>query len=96
MTHATLISVDGHWAGFGSYNMSELEGLTQKDLMAFPDNPDLLEQFHQLIETDLRHSVLLDSPTWTYGPGSYRLLHNFLRWWARYLVENEKWTAIYG
>ena len=75
MTHAKLIVVDGKRAGFGSYNMFELEGLTQKDLTVFSDNPDLLRQFHQLIEDDLRNSVLLEAPRWTCGHSSYRLIH---------------------
>jgi cardiolipin synthase len=96
MTHAKLIIVDGKWAGFGSYNMFELEGLTQKDLIVFSDNPDLLRQFHQMIADDLRHSVLLEAPRWTWGRGSYRLVHGFFKWWTERLVKNEQWLAIYG
>jgi phosphatidylserine/phosphatidylglycerophosphate/cardiolipin synthase-like enzyme len=96
MTHAKLIVVDGKWAGFGSYNMFELESLTQKDLTVFSDNPDLLRQFHQLIEDDLRNSVLLDAPRWTWGRSSYRLVHSFFRWWTGCLVKNEKWFAVYA
>jgi hypothetical protein len=88
--------VDGKRAGFGSYNMFELEGLTQKDLTVFSDNPDLLRQFHQLIEDDLRNSVLLDAPRWTWGRSSYRLVHSFFRWWTGCLVKNEKWFAVYA
>jgi len=96
MTHAKLIVVDGKWVGFGSYNMFELEGLTQKDIAVFSDNPDLLRQFHQLIEDDLRNSVLLEVPRCTWGRGSYRLIHGFFRWWTGRLIKNEKWFAIYG
>ncbi len=96
MTHAKLIVVDGKRAGFGSYNMFELEGLTQKDLTVFSDNPDLLRQFHQMIEGDLRNSVLLEAPRWTCGHSSYRLIHGFFRWWTERLVKNEKWFAVYG
>jgi phosphatidylserine/phosphatidylglycerophosphate/cardiolipin synthase-like enzyme len=96
MTHAKLIVVDGKWAGFGSYNMFELEGLTQKDLTVFSDNPDLLRQFHQLIEDDLRNSVLLEVPHRTWGRSSYRLIHSFFRWWTGRLVRNEQWLAVYG
>jgi phosphatidylserine/phosphatidylglycerophosphate/cardiolipin synthase-like enzyme len=96
MTHAKLILVDGQWAGFGSYNMFELEGLTQKDLAVFSDNPDLLRQFQRLIEDDLSHSVLLKVPRWAWGRGSYRLVHSFFRWWTGCLVKNKKWLAVYG
>jgi cardiolipin synthase len=96
MTHAKLIVVDGKWAGFGSYNMFELEGLTQKDIVIFSDNPDLLHQFHDLIEYDLWNSVLLEAPRWTWGRSSYRLVHRFFRWRTGRLVKNEKWFAVYG
>lgn len=96
ITHAKLIVVDSKWAGFGSYNMFELEGLTQKDLMVFSDNPDLLRQFQQLIEDDLKSSVLLKAPRWTWGRGTYRLIHRFFQWWTSRLVKNEEWFAIYG
>ncbi len=96
MTHAKLIVVDGHWAGFGSFNMFELEGLTQKDLTVFSDNPDLLRQFQQLIADDLSHSVLLKAPRWSWGRSSYRLVHRFFRWWTGCLVKNQRWLAVYG
>jgi phosphatidylserine/phosphatidylglycerophosphate/cardiolipin synthase-like enzyme len=96
MTHAKLIVVDGRWAGFGSYNLFELEGLTQKDLAIFSDDPDLLRQLQQLIDDDLRHSAMLEAPRWAWGRSSYRLLHRFFRWWTKRLVRNEQWFAVYG
>src|SRR5690606_42010280 len=56
MTHAKLVLVDDQWASFGSLNMIEVEGLTQKELNVFSSNPDLIAQLQTLIARDIAQS----------------------------------------
>jgi cardiolipin synthase len=95
MTHAKLVLVDGRRASFGSCNFFELEGLTQKELNIFSDNPDLIRQLQDLIESDIADSTLLAIPSNGWGRFSYRWLHRFFHWWTGRLLQNPDWKARY-
>lgn len=95
MTHAKLLIVDDEWASFGSYNMFELEGLTQKDLNVFSNNPDLIAQLRALVEHDLAQAVPLAPPRRAYGRFTYAIPYRIVYWWTRRLLRNTKWKATY-
>lgn len=95
MTHAKYLVVDGKHASFGSYNMCELEGLTQKELNVFTSNPDFLAQMRALIESDLAASAPLAVPRSAPGRLSYAVLHAFFRWWTGRLLRNDRWRRTY-
>jgi cardiolipin synthase len=62
MTHAKLLIVDDEWASFGSCNMFELEGLTQKELNVFTNNTNLIAQLSALVADDLAQAIPLTYP----------------------------------
>lgn len=95
MTHAKLVIVDNQWASFGSYNMFELEGLTQKELNIFSDNPALIAQLKQLAEADIQESAPVPIPRSGFGRFSYTLLHGFFSWWTKRLLRKSDWRASY-
>lgn len=95
MTHAKLVLVDGKRASFGSCNFFELEGLTQKELNIFSDNPDLIHQLEAFIESDIANSTLVPIPTNGFGRFSYTMLYHFFNWWTIRLVQNPAWKARY-
>lgn len=95
MTHAKLVLVDGKRASFGSFNMFELEGLTQKELNIFTDNPACLAQLENLIQTDLADSVLLPPPPFASERWSYKLAYHFFEVWTAQLLQNPVWCAKY-
>lgn len=95
MTHAKLVIVDGKHATFGSLNMFELEGLTQKELNVFSSNPDFITQLKAFVESDIAESTRLATPRYGFGRFTYTLAYNFFKWWTGRLVRNPKWKAIY-
>lgn len=95
MTHAKLIIVDGTRVAFGSYNMIELEGLTQKELNVFSSNPDLIAQLERLVADDLARSERLPVPRRAWGRFTFRLLVGLFGWWTRRLLRDPDWKATY-
>lgn len=95
MTHAKLILVDDQWASFGSLNMIELEGLTQKELNVFSSSPDLIAQLQALIARDLAQAAPLPAPRFVAGRPLYTVLYHFFRWWTRRLIRDADWKARY-
>ena len=95
MTHAKLVIADDERATFGSFNMFELEGLTQKELNIFTNNADLINQLNQFVAQNLSTSVLLPVPRTTFGRFTYTVLYHFFKWWTNRLVSNREWKAIY-
>ena len=79
MTHAKLLMVDDRWATFGSFNMIELEGITQKELNVFTGDVDLIEQLQQFVARDLAQSTPLAPARITGGRFTYYLLHRIFR-----------------
>jgi len=94
MTHAKLILVDDQWASFGSFNMIELEGLTQKELNVFSSDPDLIAQLQALIVRDIAQAVPVPAPR-AAGRPLYTVLYHFFRWWTRRLIRSADWKARY-
>lgn len=95
MTHAKMLIVDDAQVTFGSYNMFELEGLTQKELNVFTGNADFIAQMNAFVEKNLANSVPLPPPRITFGRFTYTLLHAFFRWWTNRLIKDSEWRAIY-
>jgi cardiolipin synthase len=95
MTHAKLLIVDDAWASFGSYNMFELEGLTQKDLNIFSNNADLVRQLRALVDRDLADSTPLAPPRSPFGRFTYAIPYRLVNWWTQRLLRNPEWKAIY-
>ena len=96
MTHAKLVIVDDRRATFGSLNMFELEGLTQKELNIFTDNADFIQQVQEFISQDIASSQIIPQPPkHTFGHFSYTLLYYFFKWWTNRLIQNPEWTAVY-
>lgn len=95
MTHAKLVLVDQHRATFGSLNMFELEGSTQKELNVFTSNADFITQLQRLIQTDLEKSVVLPPPRYAFGRFTYRVAYDFFLWWNKRLLKNPQWKAAY-
>ncbi|NLX09898.1 MAG: phosphatidylserine/phosphatidylglycerophosphate/cardiolipin synthase family protein [Chloroflexi bacterium] len=95
MTHAKLIIVDDRWASFGSFNMIELEGLTQKELNIFTSQTRFIARLNALIADDRARSHPLPPPRTTYGRFTYSLLYRAVRWWTNRLLRNPKWKARY-
>lgn len=95
MTHAKMVIVDRRWVSFGSFNMFELEGLTQKELNVFSGNPDLISQLVTFAEADIAESTPLSIPRYSFGRFTYTLAYRFFRWWTGRLVRNPKWKTRY-
>jgi cardiolipin synthase len=95
MTHAKLVLIDDQWVSFGSYNLFELEGLTQKDLNVFTQNADLVAQFRALVVDDLAHSVRLAPPRRAFGRFTFTLAYQFVRLRTNRLLRNPQWTKTY-
>lgn len=95
MTHAKLVIVDDRWASFGSFNMIELEGLTQKELNVFSSNPDLIAQLNVFVNEDLAHATLITPPRFASVRLTYRALYHFHKWWTKRLLQNSEWKALY-
>jgi cardiolipin synthase len=95
MTHAKLVLVDDRWATFGSLNLMELEGLTQKELNIFTSNQQLIAQLREFVEQDVAQSVILKTPRHGWGRFSYTLLYHGFNWWTQRLIQNEAWRAVY-
>lgn len=95
MTHAKLVLVDGQHASFGSLNIMELEGLTQKELNIFSSDVDLAAQLQAFIDDDLKNSVPLPTPRVSLGRFTYTILYRFFDWWTQRLIRDEKWSKIY-
>lgn len=95
MTHAKLILVDEQWASFGSFNMIELEGLTQKELNVFSSSADLIAQLQTLIARDIAQAVPVPAPRFAIGRPLYTVLYRFFRWWTRRLTRSANWKARY-
>jgi len=95
MTHAKLIVVDEQWASFGSLNMIELEGLTQKELNVFSSSADLIGQLRTLTARDIAQAVPVPAPRVVIGRPLYNLLYRFFRWWTRRLTRSADWKALY-
>lgn len=95
MTHAKLIIVDDRWASFGSFNMIELEGLTQKELNIFSSSSDLIAQLNALVTQDLSAAMPLPTPRFAPGRFTYRGLYLLVRWWTRRLLQHPDWKAVY-
>lgn len=95
MTHAKLIVVDDEMASFGSFNMFELEGLTQKDLNVFTRNADFIAVLQAFIEQDITQSEPIAQPRHGWGRFSYGLLYGCFNWWTQVLVQRPEWRAKY-
>ncbi len=95
MTHAKLVIVDEDYVTFGSYNMFELEGLTQKELNIFTHNPDFVTQMLAFVEEDIQNSTIILQPRTTFGRFTYSVLHQFFRQLTNRLVKNPEWRAKY-
>lgn len=95
MTHAKLLLVDGRRASFGSFNMMELEGLTQKELNVFTGDPEFIAEIQRFVAADLAHSALLPPPGRAGGWFTYRALHAFFRWWTGRLLRDPGWRRVY-
>jgi cardiolipin synthase len=95
MTHAKMCMVDDRQVTFGSLNMFEIEGATQKELNVFSDDPLLVEQFIRFIEQDIKVSTLLHTPRNAPGRFTYTLAHGFIQRWNRRLLRNPNWKATY-
>lgn len=95
MTHAKLIVVDDQWTSFGSLNMIELEGLTQKELNVFSSNPALISQLQALIARDLAQAAPIPAPRFVAGRPLYTVLYRSFRWWTRRLIRDTDWKARY-
>ncbi len=95
MTHAKLIVVDDRWASFGSFNMIELEGLTQKELNVFSGDPALIAQLNAVVAADLAAAAPVAPPRTVVGRFTYTILYHFFKWWTRRLLRRPDWKAIY-
>ena len=95
MTHAKLLIADDQWASFGSSNMFELEGLTQKDLNVFSNNADLIVQLSALVAEDLAHAIPLTPPRRAFGRFTYTAPYQFVNWWTKRLLRSAKWRVVY-
>ena len=95
MTHAKLVLVDDQWASFGSLNMIELEGLTQKELNVFSSNPDLIAQLQTLIARDIAQSDPVPVPPHAAARPLFTVLVRFSDWWTRRLLRRADWKARY-
>lgn len=95
MTHAKFVIVDGEWVSFGSYNMCELEGLTQKDLNVFSNNVDLIAQLNVLIANDLAHATPLMPPRRAFGRFTYTIPYQIVNRWTKHLLRSPEWRDIY-
>jgi cardiolipin synthase len=95
MTHAKLLIVDEEWASFGSCNMFELEGLTQKELNVFSNNADLIAQLSALVACDLARATLLTPPKRAFGRPTYTISYHLVNWWTKHLLRSPKWKLTY-
>ncbi len=95
MLHAKFAVVDGRRATFGSFNMFELESLTQKELNVFSDDPSLVAQLERVVAADIPSSDPLPDPTWTFGRWSYDLVYGVFERWTRRLLRDPDWKAKY-
>lgn len=95
MTHAKLVLVDGKHASFGSLNIMELEGLTQKELNIFTSNPDFIAQLEDFIEDDLAHSERMPIPRFASGRITYNVLYAYFNWRTQRLLRDPAWRERY-
>jgi cardiolipin synthase len=95
MTHARLLIVDGRWTSFGSFNMIELEGLTQKELNIFSSDADLIAQLEAFVAQDLAHSTPLPVPRIAGERFTYNVLYAFFKRWTNRLLRDPDWKAVY-
>jgi cardiolipin synthase len=95
MTHAKLLVVDDRVATFGSFNLFELEGLTQKELNVFTRDRQIIAALGALVERDLAASSVVRAPRWAPGRSTYTLVYRLFVWWTRRLVRNPAWRAEY-
>ena len=95
MTHAKLLIVDDRWATFGSFNMIELEGLTQKELNVFTSNADLIGQLQRFVARDLAQSTPLAPVRFSCGRLTYSVLYHFFGWWTKRLLRHPDWKVTY-
>ena len=95
MTHAKLVIVDEQYVSFGSLNMFELEGLTQKELNIFTRNAEFVAQVLDFVEDDIQNSTTLTQPRTTFGRFTYSFLYQFFRVWTNRLVRKPAWCAKY-
>ena len=90
-----LVIVDEQYASFGSLNMFELEGLTQKELNIFTHNTEFIQQALDFVEQDIKDSAIIAQPRTAFGRFTYSLLYQFFRAWTNRLVKNPDWRAKY-
>lgn len=95
MTHAKLVVADDRWASFGSFNMIELEGLTQKELNVFSSDPALIAQLNAVVAADLQAASPVAPPRTAWGRFTYSILYRFFKWWTRRLLRRSDWKALY-
>ncbi|MCI0711727.1 MAG: phosphatidylserine/phosphatidylglycerophosphate/cardiolipin synthase family protein [Chloroflexi bacterium] len=95
MTHVKLVLVDGKHASFGSLNIMELEGLTQKELNVFTSNPAFIAQLETFIEDDLAQSQRLSIPRFAFGRITYNVLYAYFNWRTQRLLRNPSWRELY-
>ncbi|WP_162909529.1 phospholipase D-like domain-containing protein [Aggregatilinea lenta] len=95
MTHAKLIVADDRWASFGSFNMIELEGLTQKELNVFSSDPALIAQLNAVVTADLEAASPMALPRTVWGRFTYTILYRFFKWWTRTLLHRPDWKTLY-
>lgn len=95
MTHAKLLMVDDRWATFGSFNMIELEGLTQKELNVFTSSAGMIGQLQQFVARDLSQSTPLAPVRFGGGRCTYDALYHVFRWWTKRLLRRPEWKVVY-
>jgi phosphatidylserine/phosphatidylglycerophosphate/cardiolipin synthase-like enzyme len=96
MTHAKLLVVDDRVATFGSFNLFDLEGLTQKELNVFTRDRALIDGFRALVTRDIASSRVVAAPRRTFGRFTYSLIRQLFASWTRRLLRDPGWRAKYG
>ena len=95
MTHAKLVIVDDRTVSFGSFNLFDLEGLTQKELNVFTRDRAIVSDLGDLVAGDIASSCPVPHPSMTFGRFSYTLLRSVFAWWTRRLLRNAAWRSEY-
>jgi len=95
MTHAKLTIVDERTVSFGSFNLFDLEGLTQKDLNVFTRDRAIVRGLGELVAGDIAASCPVPRPRTTFGRFSYVLLRSVVARRTRRLLRNPAWRSEY-
>lgn len=95
MTHAKLVIVDDDIATFGSFNLFDLEGLTQKELNVFTRDRATIADLRELVARDLARSSVIVPPRTTFGRFTYSFVYWLFEHWTSRLVRRARWRAEY-